>query len=196
MAVQLPLAGLALAHPDPFTSDDACDTSLWGYPDCPTEILQCHAKRIGASGELLFDSLMTRFGLLSGKFDETTSFDRLLIVGDVGLFVQIKTTTHAQNGIYRFSASRGYNRSPGGVRAYEAGEFDLLALAVLPENVMAFTTSRRVYQGIAATAIPALRARPRDTLEEALRALGVPIPGEVTGAGPDAPVPGGAEDCA
>jgi hypothetical protein len=196
MAVQLPLAGLAPAHPAPAVSDDACDTSLWDYPDCPTEILNRHAKRIGTSGEQLFDSFMTRFGLQAHALSEAHSADRLLIVGNVGLYVQIKTTTHPHGGIYRFSASRGYNRSPGGVRAYEAGAFDLLALAVLPENVIAFTTSRRMYQGIAATAIPALRARPRDTLEEALRALGVPIPGEVTGAGPHAPVTGGAEGCA
>ncbi|PWR01301.1 hypothetical protein DKT77_17690 [Meridianimarinicoccus roseus] len=183
MAVQLPLAGLLPAHPLPALSDDACDASLWDYPDCPTEILLRHAKLTGAAGEALFDSMMLRLGLLPLEIPEANGADRLLIVGNVGLKVQVKATTHSQDGVYRFSASKGYNRGHIGVRAYEAGEFDLLALAVLPENVIAFTTSKRTYQGIPTTAIPALRLRPRDTLEEALRDLGVPIPGETPGAG-------------
>jgi hypothetical protein len=176
MAIQLPLAGLLPVLPAHPASAAAPHLSLWTYPDCPTETLNRHAKMVGAAGELLFDSHMARLGLLSCPLPETLPADRLLVVGDRGLRVQVKATTHAQAGAYRFSASRGYNRAPGGVQPYAADAFDLLALVVLPENVIAYTTSRRTCHGIPVRAIPGLRAHPRDTLEEALRDLGVPIP--------------------
>lgn len=176
MAIQLPLAGLLPVLPAHPASAAAPHLSLWNYPDCPTETLNRHAKALGAAGEFLFDSHMARLGLLSCPLPEASSADRLLVVGDRGLRVQVKATTHAQAGAYRFSASRGYNRSPGGVQPYAPDAFDLLALVVLPENVIVYTTSRRTCQSIPVRAIPGLRAHPRDTLEEALRDLGVPIP--------------------
>lgn len=196
MAVQLPLAGLAPA--DTALPETTLLETLWPYPDCSTESLQHNAKPIGQAGELFVDSMLTRFGLTVLALPENQPSDRLVLVGDVALYLQVKTVTRPNGGRYGFQIARGYHRAPSGVRPYDPDAFDLLALVVLPENVVMFTAERRGHHGIPVRAIPSLRARPRDTLEEALRHLGVPLPGawpshpcDRAAAGPCALAPGG-----
>ena len=104
------------------------------------------------------------------------------------LKLQIKTSISERSGGWHFNISRGYNHSPGGLRPYAAADFDLLALVVLPENVVRFSRDRRSSQRIMRSEIAGLRADPRGSLEETLLALGLAAAGPAEGlADPEGP---------
>ena len=171
MPVQLPLTGLSLPEPAPLASADLSD--LWSYPDLSTQTLCTHAKLLGHAGECLTDSLLCRFGLLTIPLPELSSADRLVLHPARALRLQVKTTSSLRSGAWQFNIQRGYGHAPSGIRPYDAGAFDLLALVVLPENVVRFTAELRPRQRIAPAEIAALRADPRASVEEALLALGL-----------------------
>lgn len=171
MPVQLPLAGLCLPAPAAPISADLAD--LWAYPDLSTQTLCTHAKLLGHTGECLADSLLCRFGLLTIPLPELSSADRLVLHPARALRLQVKTTSSLRSGAWQFNIQKGYGHAPAGIRPYEAGAFDLLALVVLPENVVRFTAELRPRHRIARAEIATLRADPRASLEEALLTLGL-----------------------
>lgn len=171
MPVQLPLTGLSLPEPAPLAAADLSD--LWSYPDLSTQTLCTHAKLLGHAGECLADSLLSRFGLLSIPLPEMSPADRLVLHPARPLRLQVKTTSTRRGTAWQFNIQRGYAHAPSGIRPYEAGAFDLLALVVLPENVVRFTAELRPRHRIAQAEIAALRAKPRASLEEALLSLGL-----------------------
>ena len=71
------------------------------------------------------------------------------------------------------NAQRGYRGAPQGRRDYEAADYDILAIAVLPEMAVRFTTDLRSRHRIAPGEIACLRADPRASLAEALLRLGL-----------------------
>jgi hypothetical protein len=176
MAVQMTLPGLTYPYSEIELPNNTSRAELWTYPNCPTQALQNNAKYIGEAGEAFFDSIAKRFGLLVATLPEAESADRVLLMPGRSILTQIKTTTNPVNGAYRFSISKGFNGSPNGVRKYDLDDYDLLALVILRENAIYFTTRKQSYQSVPISAIPHLRNRPQETLEEAFRELGVSIP--------------------
>ena len=175
MPVQLPLAHLSL--PPVALPDSARAADLWSFPDLDRDTLCHHAKILGLAGEHFVDSMLLRFGLLPLPLPEHSSADRLVLHPEAVLKLQIKTATAERNGSWSFSICKGYNHSPSGLRPYNASDFDLLALVVLPENVVRFTRERRPTQRITRPEIASLRADPRASLEEALLSIGLSAPG-------------------
>lgn len=175
MPVQPPLCGLE----DLFEPPSRTATSeIWDYPDVPADVLMANAKWLGLSGEHLVDSILLRFGLYTTPLPETLPADRMLFLPGGPLRVQIKTTSSLRVHGYSFCVSRGYHRAPSGVRPYEPSDFDLVALVVLPENVVKFSAEKRQSHTIAHREIPVLRAYPRRSLDHALTALGIPLPAD------------------
>lgn len=147
---------------------------LAAYPDIPASELCRHAKRLGKSAELLVDSLLMRLGERSYPAEEHEAFDRLLwLPGGPPLRVQIKARHRRTGDLWVFSVTKGYGRSPEGVRPYGDDEFDLLALVVLPEGVVKFAARGAAHHRIHQREIAALRASPRGSLDAALGALGL-----------------------
>lgn len=175
MAEQPLLPGIDPACLTPSLGTPRYAETLWDYPNCAPLILQRNAKAIGHAGELLCDSIIARLGLHASSVPEGLPFDRMIMIGEIGVRTQIKTTTHARNGYFRFSATQGYHRSPTGVRPYAADAFDLLCLVALHENVVMFTTNKSVSQSIPTQIVPMLRARPQDSLRHALRELNIHV---------------------
>lgn len=148
---------------------------LFDYPAVPSETLCHHAKLIGAAGEAFVDSLLMRQGLISLPVPETGTFDRLVLIDGTGLRLQIKTTTHPVDGVYSFAMRKGYQRSPLGCRAYEAADYDLAALVILPENVALFSAEKRAAHRISVRSVAAIRHAPCASLETAFLRLGIAL---------------------
>ena len=148
--------------------------ALARYPDLSGATLSRYGKQLGTSGELLFDSLMMRFGERVVPADEHEHFDRVLWLPDRFLRVQIKTRNVPSGPGYHFEIRKGYQRGPVGTKPYERADFDLLALVVLPESVIRFTAEWHPSHVVAMADIPRLRRHPRASLDDALRDLGIP----------------------
>jgi hypothetical protein len=156
--------------------------ALADYPDIAAEDLCRHAKRLGKAAEMLVDSVLVRLGERVFPADEHEPFDRILWLPERPLRIQIKARHRRLGELWLFNVTRGYQRGPTGTRPYDIDDFDLLALVALPEGVVKFTTGGAPRYRIHQREIPALRARPRDSLDAALRALGldeaIPRPAE------------------
>ena len=173
MPHQMPLPGIDLPVPlVPSATPDADRTALQDYPHVPSHVLCQNAKQIGGAGEALFDSLVMRYGLDSLPMPESAAFDRMLLVGNLSVRVQIKTTSVPVGRAYSFTMSKGYRGSPQGVRSYAAGDFDLAACVILPANAVWVTAEKREGYRVDVTAIPGLVADPFASLRRALADLG------------------------
>ncbi|MGR3435064.1 MAG: hypothetical protein ACU0CO_09280, partial [Shimia sp.] len=101
------------------------------------------------------------------------SADKLVCIDDTLVGVQIKTVTHPDTGgTWRVQVRRGCSRGTGR-RGYPAAAFDLLAVAVLPENVVFFTADRTECHAIRVCEIAGLRAAPLASFAQALCTLGL-----------------------
>lgn len=170
MAIQLTLHGLALPVP-PVTLEVA--RPLWHFPAVASATLCENAALIGAAGEALCDSILLRFGLLPMSVPGSMATDRL-VHSPGGLFrLQVKAASAARDGAFHFVVSKGYRNAPRGIRGYDPDDYDMLALVLLSENVVAFTSEHRPSYRIRVAEIPRLRTDPRASLEEALLRLGL-----------------------
>ena len=151
---------------------------LWDFPGLSLEDRCRHAKALGHAGECLVDSLLLRYGLQVVRLPEFCGTDRLVLHPRQILRLQVKTTTTRRRHGWEFNAHHGYSRSPRGLRPYAEGAIDLLALVVLPENVVRFTTEARPRHRISDTELAALRADPKASLEAAFWSLGLKAPGD------------------
>ncbi len=137
MAIQPTLSGLLL--PSTISLPDTQDLRDW--PHIPAEVVCRHAKQLGAAGEALFDSQMLCFGEIGLPVPEFLSFDRVLLRSPQLLRVQIKTVTMPSDHGYAVTPRKGYRGSPQGMRAYEADEYDLLAIVILSEGVIRYSAA-------------------------------------------------------
>lgn len=170
MTYQPPLAGLE----DVFQLQLPAHTSeLLRFPQVDTDTLRRHGKLFGRAGELIVESVLLRLGLACVSVPEYLPFDCAMLHARGIIRVQIKTASRPRDDGFHFSISKGYHRSPRGVRQYDQGDFDLLALVGLSEDVVKFTADRRRSQVIGADEIEVLRRRPGASLEAALSDLGV-----------------------
>ena len=168
------LAGLSAPELTGAAGSTSQMTALLRYPDVPSEVLCARAKELGHAAELQVDSVMARLGVKSASFGEHSPFDRVLWIGTFCFRLQIKGRNRSdERGDYRFDIRKGYQRGPTGTKAYEPGDFDLLALVALPENVVKFTARWSEHHVIRRSEIAGLRARPGESLMAAFRAFGV-----------------------
>ncbi|EDM29959.1 hypothetical protein RTM1035_09698 [Roseovarius sp. TM1035] len=131
-----------------------------------------NAKWFGLSGEFFVDSILLRFGIYTSQLPEVLPADRIVYHPRADLRMQIKTCCRARDGYFHFNLSRGYHRSPTGVKPYETNDFDLVALVALSENAVKFSADRQGSQRIAISEIETLRADPCASLEQAIDDLG------------------------
>ena len=149
-------------------------TALATYPAMSTEDLCRHAKPLGRAAELLVDSALVRLGERVYPADEHERHDRLLLLpSGASLRLQVKTR-HTQNdrGDYIFTLRQRSERGCTGRGPYEPQDFDILAMAVLTENVIRFAANWHLRQVIHASEIAELRRNPRRSLDAALARLG------------------------
>ena len=159
--------------------------ALAAYPDMPTEDLCRYAKWLGASAEMTVDALFLRLGERIFPAPEHERHDRVWILPDgTPLRIQVKTRhSQAANGSFIFNLRQRSARGSTGKGPYLPEDFDLLAMVILTENVVAFTADWQTRHVIQPGEIPALRRHPRATLDAALMRLGhaQAIPGHVDG---------------
>ncbi|WP_281966965.1 hypothetical protein [Roseovarius nanhaiticus] len=170
MPYQLFLSGLDTLS-EPKTPPPGHD--LRNFPHVPRRALSANAKWIGRAGELLVESVLLRIGLVSAQLPEFMPADCIVYHPDAVLSVQIKTCSKPRDGAFHFNISKGYHRSPTGVRRYDRGDYDLLALVALSENVVKFTADRGQSQSFQCCETATLRAYPRRSLDTALEGIGL-----------------------
>ncbi|MBK5944878.1 hypothetical protein CCR83_00050 [Rhodobacter veldkampii DSM 11550] len=166
------LPGLTMP-PRPTETRDA-RVALARYPDITTEDLCRYAKFLGASAELLVDSLFMRFGERVFPMPEHERCDRALILPDrAPIRIQVKTRHSVTAcGDYVFNLRQRSERGATGRGPYDSCDFDILAMVVLSEGVVRFTADWHLRQIIHASEIPELRRHPRRSLDAALARLG------------------------
>lgn len=162
------LSGLVLPPLDmPPASRD-----LRHWPDVSAETVCQHARRLGSAGELLFDSQMLCFGEKPLDPGEFFPFDRLILRAPRALRVQIKSVIMpAERGGYSVEPRKGYRGSPRGIRRYEDGDFDLLAIVLLRESVIRYSAEKAARYHIPLACIEQLRRDPRASFDSAIAAL-------------------------
>lgn len=141
------------------------------FPELSRDMLTRHAKWFGLSGEHLVDSILLRFGIYTSQLPEMLPADRIVYHPDGDLRLQIKTCCRVRRGYFHFSLTKGYHRSPTGVKCYKPDDFDIVALVALSENVVKFTADRHQSHRIALCDIDALRMDPCASLERAIEAF-------------------------
>jgi len=171
MPHQFLLPGFQPPAPPPECRD--AREALRDYPYISGQTMCRFGKQLGAAGELLFDSIMMRLGERSIACAEHEQFDRILWLPDALIRVQIKTRHSMTGDSYVFDIKKGYQRGPTGTKPYDRSDFDMLALVILPEGVIRFTSEWRNTHRIRTCEIPALRARPGASLLDALGGLGL-----------------------
>ncbi|MGJ8547518.1 MAG: group I intron-associated PD-(D/E)XK endonuclease [Sulfitobacter sp.] len=170
MTYQPPLAGME----DVFRSHFPTQlTELLQFPNVSPGLLKHHGKAIGRAGELLVESTFLRIGLQSVSLAEHLPFDCVVLHSRGLIRVQVKTSARPRDGSYHFNVLRGYHRSPAGVRQYAEGDFDLLALVALSDNVVKFSADRQRAQAIGLDEVDGLRRQPGASYEQALEDLGM-----------------------
>ena len=168
MSQQLTLPGLPLHSPDPSLS---AAKDLRDWPDVSADVVCRHAKLLGAAGEAIFDAQMLMFGEIAAPVPESMPFDRILLRRPYSIRVQIKSVIMPSAHGYSIEPKKGYRGSPQGMRVYADDDYDMLAIIVLREGVIRFTTEKQRRFHIPLSAISQLRARPRLSFDAALQDL-------------------------
>ncbi|QFT99833.1 hypothetical protein FIU85_21115 (plasmid) [Roseovarius sp. THAF8] len=171
MKKQPPLRGFE----ELFASEEpsSCSEDLRNFPNLSRDTLTRNAKFFGLAGEYFVDSILFRFGHHTSGLAEMLPVDRMVYCSNNVLRLQVKTACRPRNGYFHFNLKKGYHGSPSGVRNYEPGDFDLVALVALSENVVKFTADRHQSHRIALSEIEKLRARPCASFEHAVADLGL-----------------------
>ncbi|MBL4917592.1 hypothetical protein [Szabonella alba] len=168
MTSQPLLSGLRLPPVD-LPAPAAHDLRHW--PNLTSAAVCHHAKQLGAAGEALFDAQTLCFGELSLAVGEFFPFDRLILRAPRPLRVQVKTVTLPSPRGYSVEPRKGYRGSPQGMRRYEDDDFDLLAIVILRESVIAYTADMAPRHHVPLSAITHLRRDPRASFDAALAAI-------------------------
>ena len=160
MSSQLVLPGL-FSPLSPSLNQVSGFPALVDYPHVSGRVRAQEAKRIGAAGERLVDSYLIRWGFHPFEAPESEPFDRLFLVSDHLLRMQVKTVTYPKGRAYLFPMEQGHTKCVGGRHKYAHGAFDIAALVILPEDAIYFTSEMRGIHRVAISELPHLRARPQ-----------------------------------
>jgi hypothetical protein len=136
-------------------------------PNVPQRALRAKSKFIGAAGEYLVDSVLTRCGLTVWTAADLDIADRLLNIGGRAVLIQIKTVTAPRDGRCTFQNTHGNARS-GGVFAYGEKDFQIAALAVLSHNAVKFVPNLGRSFSVLESELEELAADPIDSLQVAM----------------------------
>lgn len=166
----------------PFCDDDCLGPLNSGDQSAPCQLLppalrnfpnvshcarRAKAKFIGAAGEYLVDSLLTRHGLTVWTAPDLDIADRLLNFGDSSVLIQIKTVTAPRDGRCTFQSTHGNFRA-GTTCAYGQKDFHIAALVVLSRNVVKFAPNRACSFSVFESEFAKLAADPLESLERSL----------------------------
>lgn len=141
--------------------------ALRNFPNVSHCARRANAKFIGAAGEYLVDSLLTRHGLTVWTAPDLDIADRLLNFDDRSVLIQIKTVTAPRDGRCTFQCTHGNYRA-GGVSAYNQKDFHIAALVVLSHNVVKFVPNRGRSFSVFVSEFEDLAADPLGSLERSL----------------------------
>ncbi|WER11085.1 hypothetical protein PUH89_08990 [Rhodobacter capsulatus] len=136
--------------------------ALVDYPHVSGRVRAQEAKRIGAAGERLVDSYLIRWGFHPFEAPESEPFDRLFLVSDHLLRMQVKTVTYPKGRAYLFPMEQGHTKCVGGRHKYAHGAFDIAALVILPEDAIYFTSEMRGIHRVAISELPHPAAQARN----------------------------------
>lgn len=112
--------------------------ALW-FPDLAGAARSADAKVIGLSGEHLVMSEVTRHGFEACLVPERFGHDIRVNHSRLSWRIQVKAVTFPKNGYYTVVLQKGCHSSAQGRRDYDPDEFDMVAIAILPRNVVIFT---------------------------------------------------------
>lgn len=116
-------------------------SALW-FPDLAGSARSADAKVIGLSGEHLVMSEVTRHGFEAWLVPERFGHDIRVNHIRLSWRIQVKTVTFPKNGYYTVTLQKGCHSSAQGRRDYDVDEFEMVAIAILPHNVVIFTHQR------------------------------------------------------
>ena len=103
--------------------------------------LRVHAKQIGECGATLTVFYLLNMGFKADKFVDIAHYDVTVDVGSGLLRVQVKSTSKSNEaGTFRFNHTKGHRSTQVGVRPYDGGDYDVLALVALPVQHVSFNT--------------------------------------------------------
>lgn len=115
--------------------------ALW-FPYLASAARSADAKVIGLSGEHLVLSEVTRHGFEACLVPERFGHDIRVNHSRLSWRIQVKAVTFPKNGYYTVVLQKGCHSSALGRRDYDSDEFDMVAIAILPHNVVIFTRQR------------------------------------------------------
>lgn len=167
LSPQFPLPAIRIGTA-PIGSPEA---DLRDYPFIDAAAKCRHAKLLGASAEFLVASVLCRYGRETWTGPDGSAVDRLIQVLDRPVKIQVKHTSTIKKSSYSFSMTRGYRNTGSGLRPYDAVDFDVAALVVLPLNAVYFTAEKRDRYRVGQAAIEAALQHPLQSFEQALADL-------------------------
>lgn len=139
------------------------------FPDVAASVLSTNAKELAIAAERFVDSTVFRYGFRTVDVGENEPFDRLLFGWSMVVPTQIKAKVRPNAaGNYVFHIIRGSARNKSGRARYDPDDFELLALVILPKNVVFFTASKERSIAIPARMVPVLAAAPQVSLFHAV----------------------------
>ncbi|WP_092779738.1 hypothetical protein [Jannaschia pohangensis] len=129
---------------------------------------------IGQAGAAVVDSILLPRGIPVMPAPDGRPYDRLALIGDDAITIQIKTTTHPTgSGLYGWNISCGYRNSPRGRRRYGHRAFRLLACVVLPEHAVVFRLPGSSRVSLRVAELGVLRRDPLASFYQCLHEIGL-----------------------
>ncbi|TFL16080.1 hypothetical protein [Jannaschia formosa] len=126
------------------------------------------------AGAAVVDSILLARGISVMPAPDGLAWDRLALIRDTAVTIQIKTTTRANaQGLYVWNVSCGYRGSPKGRRRYGHAAFSILACVVLPEHAALFRAPDPSRVVIRPSLVDELRRRPLISVGHALSGIGL-----------------------
>ena len=125
----------------------------------------------------MVDSVLLARGIPVLPAPDGQPYDRLALIRDASVTVQIKTTSHpGSDGRYLWNVACGYRGSPRGRRPYARHAFGLLACVVLPLSAVLFVAPGLRRVTLDPRDVHALIRDPLASLHAALDAAGIDAP--------------------
>lgn len=167
------------AEPD-IPSPDPCFPDLIWFPHINGSERSGSATSLGLSGEYVVMAEAIRHGFEAYLAHGGLSHDIRAAWKRISWRIQVKAVTFPTNGSYTVNLQKGYRNSPQGRRGYDADAFDMVAVVILPLNVVIFTCQRDAQIRIGVDEVRYAQAHPGNSFRTAfLEMLGNPALGQV-----------------
>lgn len=180
-ATQLDMFALFSGSTEPAPRGQNCPfpRQIW-FPHIGGSARSEAATILGDAGELLTMSEVRRLGFEANQTQGGHSHDIRAAWKRSTWRIQVKTVSFPVNGYYMVNLQKGYRNSPQGRRDYEEDAFDMVAIVILPLNVVIFTCRRDPQIRISVAEVMFAQSHPGNSLRTAfLDMLGNPALGLV-----------------